>query len=376
MVRLLFIDDDEQAQTVLKMTLPPVFKVISSFRGMHGLELARTEDPDLVLLDIDLPDINGIEILRQIKAMPDSPPVIMLTGFDNARLAVEALQGGAVHYVVKPYELQKLKTLMLRNARKSINKKETETQYPALAGFVGESPLVMKLKRLISLFARSDAPVLITGDTGTGKELVARIVHALSRRAHGPFVSRNCGAIPQTLVESELFGSERGAFTDAVSRIGSFEAAHGGSLFLDEIGELSQASQVKLLRALEEKTVSRLGSNAVRKTDTRIICATNMRLEQSVAEGLFRADLYYRISTLPIRLPPLKERIEDVPLIAAHILQKGPPAQILSDAAIEKLKRHRWPGNVRELKNVLERAAIFAEGCEILPENIIFNEMP
>lgn len=375
MTRILFIDDDNQAQSVLKMTLPSQFNVISSLEGKRGLELVRKEDPDLVLLDIDLPDMDGIEVLRQITAIPDAPPVIMLSGTNKIQIVVEAIKCGAVNYVVKPFELQKLIALLLQNLQKRVRKNEASIAHSAFTELIGESPAIIRFKRLALRFAQSDAPVLITGETGTGKELVARIIHSLSERKYGPFIAKNCGAIPQSLLESELFGSEKGAFTDAVSRAGSFEKANCGSLFFDEIGELPPASQVKLLRALEEGVVSRLGSTSERQTNIRIISATNVHLEQSVENGKFRADLYYRINTLPIKLPTLKERIEDIPLIAAHLLQSGSTARTLSQAAVDKLQRHNWPGNVRELKNVLERAAIFADGDKISAQDIIFGSV-
>jgi DNA-binding NtrC family response regulator len=373
MTRILFIDDDNQAQSVLKMTLPSQFNVISSLEGKRGLELVRKEDPDLVLLDIDLPDMDGIEVLRQITAIPDAPPVIMLSGTNKVQIIVEAIKCGAVNYVVKPFELQQLIALLLQNLQKRVRKNESSITHSAFAELIGESPAIIRLKRLALRFAQSEAPVLITGETGTGKELIARIIHSLSKRKHGPFIAKNCGAIPPTLLESELFGSEKGAFTDAVSRAGSFEKANCGSLFFDEIGDLSPPSQVKLLRALEEGVVNRLGSTSERQTNVRIISATNVCLEQSVKTGGFRADLYYRINTLPIHLPSLKERTEDIPLIAAHLLQSGPAAQTLSQAAISKLQKHNWPGNVRELKNVLERAAIFADSDKISARDILFG---
>ena len=373
MARILLIDDDNQAQSVLKMTLPSQFNVISSLEGKHGLELIRKEDPDLVLLDINLPDMDGIEVLRQINAIPDAPPVIMLSGTNKTQIVVEAIKCGAVNYVVKPFELQKLISLLLQNLQKRVRKNESSIVHSAFTELIGESPAIIRLKRIAFRFAQSDAPVLITGETGTGKELVARIIHSLSDRKYGPFIAKNCGAIPQSLLESELFGSEKGAFTDAISRAGSFEKANGGSLFFDEIGELPPVSQVKLLRALEEGVVSRLGSASERQTDIRIISATNVNLEQSIENGRFRADLYYRINTLPIKLPSLNERIDDIPLIAAHLLQSGPTARTLTQEAINKLQKHNWPGNVRELRNVLDRAAIFTDGDKISAKDIIFG---
>lgn len=369
--RILFINDDFKAHRILRMILPREFHLISSYRGAHGVETAAREYPDLILLDIDLPDRNGIDVLKNLTHLPTAPPVIILTAIAQIQLVVEAMRSGACDYLVKPFELQTLTETMRNNIRRRAVVGDSMAEHPSLAGFIGESPAMIAVKKRLIRYASSDSPVLIFGESGTGKELAARITHDLSRRATRQFIVRNCAAIPGTLVETELFGSERGAFTDAVSRPGSFELADGGTLFLDEIGEIQIETQAKLLRVLENAQVTRLGASRSLQVDLRIVSATNKNLLSAAADGSFREDLFYRINTLPITLPPLRERLEDLPLLATHILHGT--GSVLNKRAEEKLKNYHWPGNVRELKNVLERGALFANGDTIDASDVIFD---
>ncbi len=379
MIRLLFIDDDESAQSTLRMVLPEDYRLDSSLTGREGLEAARSLEPDVILLDIDLPDLDGLEVLEALARRLLSPPVIMLTAYSDLELVKRALRLGAYDYLVKPYRLDQL-TGTIRLAVQNIPVRRSfhpGGEEEALAGLVGESPALRETRALLARYGPSDAPVLIEGESGTGKELAAAALHRLSPRRDGPFVPVNCGAFPESLLESELFGAERGAFTDAVSRPGCFEQAAGGTLFLDEIGEMSLPAQVKLLRVLECKEVVRVGGRQRLPLNIRVLTATNRDLRTAVTAGRFREDLFYRISVLPVRLPPLRERKEDIPLLAVHFLQvrEGLPAGALpprlDPAAMERLAGHGWPGNVRELRNVLERAALLADGEVIRGRDIV-----
>ena len=374
MVRILFIDDDPGAHEVLRLVLPEDYGVLSAMTGEEGISAVCKEDPDLVLLDFDLPDLNGLEVLRRISANPGAPPVIMLTAFSQISLIVEAVKQGASAYIVKPYKLPELTAAIKTNVVHHLKTKDSGIDTPELADLIGEAPVFARAKRFILTFAPSDRPMLITGESGTGKELAARTAHRLSGRSDGAFVAVNCGAIPENLIETELFGSERGAYTDAVSRPGSFQRSSGGTLFLDEIAEMPLAAQVKLLRVIEDGQVTRIGGTQPIPIDVRIISATNARLSTALAEGRFRRDLFYRVSTLPVEMPPLRERVEDIPLLSRHFLQSLDSQQALSHSALEKLMRHDWPGNVRELRNVLERASLLAQEGSIESAHVVYQE--
>ncbi len=390
MVRILFIDDDVHTHRILKMVMPPDFFIITATRGRRGLELLQKETPDVVLLDIDLPDINGLEVLKYITEAPFSPPVVMLTGFSERKLIVRAMKSGACDYITKPYDAGELK----HSIRKAISIKETLPNYVTetdlrFPDFLGMSPAICRIKKLITMYAKSEKTVLLTGESGTGKDITAGMIHSLSKRSRNPFIAINCAAIPLQLFETELFGSERGAYTDAVTRAGSFELANRGTLFLDEIGETAIESQAKLLRVIEQQEIKRVGSTRRIPVDVRLIAATNQNLEKAIDEDRFRQDLYYRLNILAIELPPLRERKEDIPIIAAYFLKKaeeehrpctrstsecGPtkkPARLSADS-IQKLSSHTWPGNIRELKNVIDRAVVFSEGGDIHPRHIQF----
>ncbi len=376
MIRLLFIDDDAQAQKTLKMVFADNYQVISAFTAKQGLSLLEEREPDLVLLDINLPDKDGLKVLEEIVAMPAPPPVVMLTVYPDIQFVKQAIQTGAYDYIVKPYELKQLEGT-IRRALQNINTRKnfiSDSTHEVLDCLIGEGRAVQALKEILLRYGPADSAVLIQGESGTGKELVARALHRLSPRHDFPFIPLNCGAIPESLLETELFGSERGAYTDAVTRPGVFERANNGTIFLDEIGEMPFQAQVKLLRVLESKELCRVGGNQQISLNLRIFSATNKDLKRELQEGRFREDLYYRISVLPISIPPLRERPEDVPILAAYFLKNLPGnVQCLGDEAARKLMSHTWPGNVRELKNVIERAILLAEGREIQSRDIIFN---
>jgi DNA-binding NtrC family response regulator len=374
MFTLHYIDDDVQAHKTLRMLLEDDYHILSSYSGEHGLETLAKEAPDAVLLDINLPGISGHEVLEKIAASPTAPPVIMLSAEGDAASVVRAIQAGACDYIVKPYDIKKLTGTILAAVTNAGRYRRRAARDPGtvLDAIIGESAAMRRIKEMIVKCAASPAAVVVTGKSGTGKELVAQALHRLSPRARGPFISLNCGAIPLNLMETELFGSERGAYTDARSRPGVFENAHSGTLFLDEIGEMPADAQVKLLRALEEKRVTRVGGGEAIPVDIRIVTATNRDLKTMVGEGAFREDLYYRISVLPITLPDLKDRPEDVIYLALHFLETTGGGRKLADDAREKLFAHDWPGNVRELRNVIERALIYSQGDTIRAKDIVF----
>jgi len=362
MIRVLFIDDDPQAQATLGMILAERYTVLSAASAAEGLRALHDQDPDVVLLDIDLPDRDGLALLEDIMSCPSPPPVIMLTAYGEVDFVKRAIQAGAYDFILKDFTLKALDGA-LRRAVQNADARRLFLSAPApegFAGLIGESPPIRELKSLLARYAGSDAPVLIHGESGSGKELAAAALHRLSPRREGPLVAVNCGAIPESLLESELFGAERGAFTDAVSRPGCFERANRGTIFLDEIGELSPAAQVKLLRVLESQELTRVGGTVAVRLNVRVVAATNKDLYREIRKERFREDLYYRINVLPLRVPPLRERPEDIPLLAAHFLAAR-PGLALRPEALDRLCAHSWPGNVRELRNVLERAAVVAE---------------
>ena len=368
MARLLFIDDDPQAHKTLRMVLDE-HSLLSAYTAEQGFGLVTEEDPDAVLLDIDLPDQDGIQLLSRIQDIPSPPPVIMLTAYSDIPLIVQSIKAGAYDYVPKPYTMEILKGTIRQALQSHI------PSFPSKSGkgvdrLIGESPPMCHVKDLILRFAPSGAPVLIQGESGTGKELVAKAIHEISGRS-GPLIPVNCGAIPDTLVESELFGSVRGAYTDAMDREGAFEMANRGSLFLDEIGDMPLSAQVKLLRVLEEKQVRRLGSRDAVPLNVRVLAATQRNLRKEMMGNRFREDLYYRLGVLRIGVPPLRERLSDLGMLSAHLLQ-GKRKKLVNES-LEKLMAHTWPGNVRELKNVIERAVLISEGKRILPKDIVLD---
>ena len=381
--RLLLIDDEPRVRTSLKMVLEPLYDIAQASDGPEGLDIFRKEDPDLVLLDIVLPGTDGLAVLQMLRTERKSTPVIMLTGTKSVKTAVDAMKLGAADYLSKPFDVDELRIVIDR----ALNSSELEQEVTQLRAqvvkryafhnLIGKSQGMQEIYAKIEQVADSRTTVLITGESGTGKELVAKALHYNSSRRERPFVALNCAALPETLIESELFGHEKGSFTDATARrVGQFELANTGTLFLDEIGDLSPITQAKLLRVIQEREFTRIGGVQPIKVDVRIVAATNKNLDDLVRKGLFREDLYYRINVISLYLPPLRERPEDIPLIANHFLEKRleeaqrPPIEFGKEA-LELLTRYPWPGNVRELENFIEQAFIWSQhATEITPEHL------
>jgi len=383
MVKILVVDDEKPARAGMRKVLERAgFQVTEAQDGRGALDAVRSEAPDVVLLDVNIPRPDGMEVLRRVRGMPDAPLVIVITAYGSERLAAEAIREGAYDYLPKPYELDELRAAAHRAAetielRRETSRLKAELERLGSHGeMVGQSESMQRVFRLIEKVSPTSVTVLVRGESGTGKEMVAREIHRRSPRAGKPFVVMNCAAMPETLVESELFGHEKGAFTGAESRrAGKCEAADGGTLFLDEVGDMSPGTQAKVLRFLQESTFEPLGSTRQMRVDVRLISATNRDLEAEIERGTFRRDLYHRIKVVEIELPPLREHPEDIPLLAEHFLalfrQKYPdgPAR-LSPEALHALQRYEWPGNVRELKHTVESALVTASGPEILPEHL------
>ena len=371
---ILLIEDEKNQRILLKKLLEKEnYMVAEAENGKAAIEMFTDEDFDLVLLDQRLPDITGIDVLKNLKGLNPITPVIILTAYANVKDAVNAMKEGAFHYLTKPVELDEL-LLVLKKAQENLNlKRENEELRRALKekyeykNLISTSRKMQEIMSLVYKAAGSDANVLISGESGTGKELIAGAVHNLSKRKNSHFVPVHLAALPETLMEAELFGHEKGAFTGADKRrIGKFEFAAGGIIFLDEIGELPQSIQVKLLRVLQEKKITRLGSNELIPVDVRIITATNKDIENEIKQGRFRDDLYYRLNVIRIHLPPLRQRKEDIPLLVDHFIRiyaarENKNIKGITDAAMKDLMRYNFPGNVRELENVIERAIVFAK---------------
>jgi two-component system response regulator AtoC len=364
--KILAIDDDPSVLSVLRHELGERgYEVCVCPTGKQALE-RLTPAPDLILLDRNLPDFDGLELLERFARIEPMPPVVMLTGHTEIRAVVEAMRAGAWDYLAKPYRIESIIEVVERAlAQHRASRADGD---PATDGIIGDSPALRRAKTLIRRIARSPAStVLITGESGTGKDLAARAIHAHSTRSRGPFVNVTCSALPANLLESELFGHERGAFTDAKhTKIGLVEQAEGGTLFLDEMGELELGMQAKLLRFLEDKAFRRVGGTTELRADVRVIAATNVDLPRAVLDRRFREDLYYRLAVLTVELPPLRERPGDVSLLARHFLahfaeQFDQPKLELGSRATQLLENHAWPGNIRELKNTIERAVLLAE---------------
>ena len=378
---ILIIDDEETLSYFLKKSLRQEgYEVLLARTGGEGLKLLDEKEVDLVLLDLRLPDIEGSEVLKEIKASGGEMPVMMLTGYGTIDSAVEAMKSGAYDYIEKPPDLTALKLIVARALeswalRQEIRRLRTQEE-EELTWIVGQSPEMKSIARLVERIAPSKVTVLIQGESGTGKEVVARAIHRQSGRRDKRFVAINCAAIPEALLESELFGYEAGAFTDAKRRKkGIFEMADGGTLFLDEISGMRLEMQAKLLRVLEWENLRRLGGTKDIKVDLRIIAATNRDIKGLLEEGGFREDLFYRLSVVVIDVPPLRERVKDIDLFVAAFVAEfsesmGKGVRGVSEEAMRLLRRYGWPGNARELRNVIERAVILCEGEEIEPRHL------
>ncbi len=368
MAKILVIDDQRSIRNTLKDILENEgHEVDTAEDGLDGIAKFNDNKYDLVLSDIKMPNMDGMEVLQKIKETDTDTAVIMISGHGNIDTAVDAIKKGAYDFIVKPPDLNRL-LITIRNAveRTSLveETKVLKRKVSKTYEMIGESEPIIKVKDMIEKVAPTDARVLITGSNGTGKELVARWLHEKSNRAGMPFVEVNCAAIPSELIESELFGHEKGAFTSAVKqRIGKFEQANGGTIFLDEIGDMSLSAQAKVLRALQENTISRVGSDRDIKVDVRVLAATNKNLKDEIAHNNFREDLYHRLSVILIHVPSLNDRVDDIPLLANHFLgllcnELNVPVKSITDGAIDELKSINWTGNIREFRNVMERLII------------------
>ncbi|MCX7995681.1 MAG: sigma-54 dependent transcriptional regulator [candidate division WOR-3 bacterium] len=378
MADILIVEDKASFAEVLKIALEDAgFTTIIAGTGREAIQIFKREKINLVILDLRLPDIDGIDVLRELKNIDTDAKFIIMTAFGTIERAVEAMKLGACDFLTKPFDTQQLITSVKNIIQEqkayyeNILLKEMVSNIHGFPEIVGKSEAIKKPIELLKKVAPTETTVLLLGESGTGKELFARACHSLSPRKDNPFVTINCAAIPSELLENELFGSEKGAFTGAVSRkIGKFELAHQGTIFLDEVGDLGLDLQAKLLRVIQEKTFERLGGTVSIKVDVRIIAASNKDLNNLVNEKKFREDLYYRLSVFPITIPPLRERKEDIPLLVEHFLKKLKSNKKISDSALQKLKEYEWPGNVRELENTIERANILAQDI-INPEHIL-----
>ncbi|MBN2635615.1 MAG: sigma-54-dependent Fis family transcriptional regulator [Prolixibacteraceae bacterium] len=371
MSRILVIDDERSIRNTLKDILEyEKYEVDLAEDGTKGIEKVKTSEYDIVLCDIKMPGLDGIDVLEQLSEIAPDTPVVMISGHGNIDTAVESIKKGAFDFIEKPLDLNRL-LITIRNAMDKSNlvseTKKLKRKVSKKYQIIGESPALKNVVEMADRVAGTDARVLITGSNGTGKELIARRIHDQSTRSAGPFVEVNCAAIPSELIESELFGHEKGAFTSALKqRQGKFEQANGGTLFLDEIGDMSLSAQAKVLRALQESIINRVGGDKHIKVDVRVVAATNKNLSAEIAEGNFREDLYHRLSVILIHVPSLNERLDDIPLLADYFIQQicgeyGMPVKRITDDAIAELKKMKWTGNIREFRNVIERLIILCD---------------
>jgi len=381
--RILVVDDDflirESLSELLRLE---GYEVDVAPGGQEALAALGSRTYDLVFTDINMPGVTGFDVLREVKLKYPETQVVLITGFGEIQTAIQAIKQGAYDYVQKPLVDDDIKMIARRVMEQRALSEENRYlrqrlgMRPKIANFVGQDPKVKKIFEVIEAIADTKTTVLITGESGTGKTLIARAIHYNSSRRNGPFVEVSCGALPETLLESELFGHVKGAFTGATSdKVGKFELAHGGTIFLDEINTASPGLQVKLLRAIQEREFERVGGTETITLDVRFILATNYDLRESVEEGTFRKDLFYRVNVVPIHMPPLRERVSDIPLLAEHFLrlyarQNKSNVKTISPEAIAALKQYRWPGNVRELENAIETAVVLCKGEEIQVEDL------
>ena len=381
--RILIVDDEPSMREMLRIVLRrDGYDVTVAANGTQAIDIMKRERVDLLLSDIRMPDLSGVDVLRAAKETNRDVVAFMMTAFASTDTAVEAMRLGAADYFTKPFSMDEMRLKVrqqldvLRLKQENVLLKRALNTSNEFCNIIGRSEAMLDLFKMVETIAKTNSTVLITGESGTGKDLVARAVHYNSLRRERPFVALNCGGLPETLLESELFGHMRGAFTGADSnKKGLVEVAEHGTIFLDEIGEMNQAMQVKLLRVLQDRRFRRLGGTEEVQADIRVIAATNQDLQKMVAEGRFREDLYYRINVIQVHLPPLRDRREDVPLLAEHFLEKytkaaGKQVRAISHEAQELLAEYAWPGNVRELENVIERAVALEQTPLVLPESL------
>ncbi len=378
--RILIVDDEESIRGSLdKLLSYEKYKTFTASNGPEALETVQGERIDIVLLDIKMPGMDGLEVLGKIKDMKADLPVVIISGHGTIATAVEATKLGAFDFIEKPIDLERL-LLTVRNGIKqgelSRENVQLQERVKGRTAIIGNHETIIEIMQTIKRVAPTNARVLITGENGTGKELVARALHEMSKRSEEPFVEVNCAAIPEELIESELFGHEKGSFTGAVSqRIGKFELADGGTLFLDEVGDMSHSAQAKVLRVLQESVFERVGGTETKKVDVRVIAATNKNLLEEAGKGKFREDLYYRLNVVPVEIPPLRERKSDIKILAEFFLEEvaaelGTAPKKLAPKALDLLLDYSWPGNVRELRNMIERLCILSPGNKIEREDL------
>lgn len=386
MAKILVIDDQRAIRTSLKDILEMEGHAVElAENGQEGMEKFGAEKYDMVITDIKMPEMDGIEVLSKIMEQHEEIPVIMISGHGDIDTAVDAIKKGAYDFIEKPLDLNRL-LITVKNATEKnslvVETKALKKKVNRTYEMIGDSEPMMKMREMIDKVAPTDARVLILGSNGTGKELVARAMHEGSKRAGGPFVEVNCAAIPSELIESELFGHEKGAFTSAIKqRIGKFEQANGGTIFLDEIGDMSLPAQAKVLRALQESTITRVGSDKDIKVDVRVLAATNKNLSDEIKAGNFREDLYHRLSVIIINVPSLNERKDDIPALAEYFLENvqqelNMPSKSINAEAVEELKKINWTGNIREFRNVIERLSILANDSVITADDVIAYARP
>jgi len=384
--RILVVDDDQSMRYSLNRLFEGLgWQVSLAKSGIEALEQFDRQRPDLVIMDIKMPGQSGLEVLKEMKERDPKALVILMTAFGTTETAIEAMKHGAFDYILKPFDIPQMRGLVdralevSRMMRKWVSFPDREREEKAEDAIVGSSPSMQQIYKLIGQVAPTEVTVLLRGESGTGKELVARAIYQHSRRADKPFLPVNCAAIPETLLESELFGHEKGSFTGALTRrIGKFEQCHGGTIFLDEIGDMTPATQAKILRVLQDKQFERLGGTERITVDVRLIVATNKDLEKGIREGTFRQDLYYRLKVVTLHLPPLRERKEDIPELVRYFLQRfrsdmDRDVREVSPKALERLMRHPWPGNVRELENAVKRAMVIAKGHTLMAEDFLLE---
>lgn len=377
--RILIVEDEKSMREVLKMLLEgEVYEVTTASDGLEGLSYVEKDIFDLVITDMKMPRVDGFEVLKKVKELSPDTVVLMITAFGTTEKAVEARKLGAYDFISKPFDIDEIRLIVKKAIEKKrereeleILRKKVETTY-SLGNIIGHSPRMQELFRLVPKIAQSNSNVLITGESGSGKELVAAALHNLSHRKEKNFVAINCAAFPEGLLESELFGHMKGAFTGAMyNKQGLFEIADGGSVLLDEIAEMPTSLQAKLLRVLENGVFRRVGGTNDIKVDVRIISATNKELQEEISAGRFREDLFYRLNVVPVNIPPLRDRKEDIPLLAEHFLRKtSNDPKRLTSAAMKMLMDYSWKGNVRELENIIERVALLTEKAEITPADL------
>ncbi len=383
---ILIVDDDKSIRYSLKRMLEEKYSILTAQNGNEALDRVKENSPDLIIMDIKMPGRNGIDVLKEIKLIDPKSLVIIMTAYGTTETAIEAMKYGAYDYILKPFSIPRMKGLVEKALALRKLMKEEVTYAPLSASegeeerLVGSSPKMQEIYKMIGQVAPSDVTILLRGESGTGKELIARAIYHHSLRLHQPFLPVNCAAIPDTLLESELFGHEKGAFTGATSRrIGKLEQGQGGTIFLDEIGDMSLSTQAKLLRVLQEKSFERLGGMETIKVDTRFIVATNKNLEEAISNEKFREDLYYRLNVVSITIPPLRERKEDISELVSYFLKKfnrelKKGIVGITPSALEKITSYGWPGNVRQLENVLKRALVLCQGEWILEDQLLFEK--